>query len=100
MHQFTVPGIPLPVCALLCGILTTPLMAAQLPVANPGFEGNALSNPPASGPDNFIGAAGQGITPTPVPSWTFAAGTNPDSFTAYGGVSDLAAPNHALEGGL
>jgi hypothetical protein len=72
--------------------------AAPVAINNAGFETNVLSNPSPSGPDNFIGAAGQGTTPTAVPGWTFTAGSNPDSFTAYGGVSDLAVPNHATEG--
>lgn len=84
--------------ALSFATLAPGLPAATLVVNNPGFEANVLANPPASGPDNFLGAAGQGTTPTAVPGWTFAAASNPDSFTAYGGVSDLATPNHAPEG--
>lgn len=96
MRLFSIPLLAL--CAL--GSLSA-AHGAALAVANPGFESNILANPTSpSGPDNFINAAGQGITPTAVPGWTFAAGSNPDSFTAYGGVSDLAIPNHAPEGAL
>lgn len=84
--------------ALLLGGFPGLTHAIPLTINNPGFEANILANPAASGPDNFIGAAGQGVPHDSVPGWTFAAGSDPDSFTAYGGVSDLAVPNHATEG--
>ncbi|MES2568992.1 MAG: hypothetical protein V4710_02930 [Verrucomicrobiota bacterium] len=90
--------VSLLIAVVFIGGMTSGLFASSLTVINPGFESNVLTNPSANGPDNFIGAAGQGITPVSVPGWTFATGSNPDTFTAYGGVSDLAIPNHGPEG--
>ena len=75
------------------------LSAAVVPILNPGFEANLLANPNPGQIDNFIVAAGQGATITAVPNWTFTA-SQQDSFTSYGGVSDLAIANHAPEGAL
>jgi hypothetical protein len=73
--------------------------AAPVTIGNPGFEGNVLTNPSVGQNDNFIIAAGQGSTITTVPNWTFNA-SQLDSFTSYGGVSDLATGNHAPEGAI
>jgi hypothetical protein len=84
---------------LICSALFLgPLAEARdVPIMNAGFEGNLLPNPEPGAFDNFIFAAGQGVTLTPVPGWTFAA-TQLDGFTSYGGVSDLGIANHGPDG--
>lgn len=76
-----------------------PALADSISITNPGFESNVLANPGPGQFDNFIVAAGEGSTITAVPGWAFTA-TQINTFTSYGGVSDLAAANHAPEGAI
>jgi|GEM_PF-6930320 len=76
---------------------TTAAQAAM--IVNPGFESNLLANPNPSEFDNFIVAVGQEAVITQVPGWTFSA-VQQDSYTSYGGVSDLATANHGPEGSI
>jgi hypothetical protein len=71
--------------------------ARAVVIVNPGFEGNLLSNPNPGESDNFIVAVGEGQALTAVPGWNFLA-TQLDTFTSYGGVSDLGIANHGPEG--
>jgi hypothetical protein len=94
--SFIVRRASLAFAALFCAGVSA---ARAVPITNPGFEGNVLANPAAGQPDNFINAVGQGATLVAVPGWTFTAAQT-DSFTSYGGVSDLGDFNHALDGPL
>lgn len=76
-----------------------PAFADSVSITNPGFEANLLTNPEPGQFDNFIVAAGEGATITAVPGWTFHA-TQINTFTSYGGVSDLAVANHGPEGAI
>lgn len=76
-----------------------PVLADSIPITNPGFEANVLTNPAVGQKDNFIVAAGQDSTITAVPGWQFTA-TQVSPYTSYGGVSDLAAANHGPEGSI
>jgi len=66
-------------------------------IVNPGFESNILTNPSPGESDHFIVAVGQDAMITQVPGWTFSA-VQQDTYTSYGGVSDLGTANHGSEG--
>jgi hypothetical protein len=89
----------MPTRALLLAASLFATGAHAVLIVNPGFESNVLTNPGPGQIDNFVVAVGQGATLTNVPGWTFAA-EQLDTFTSYGGVSDLAAANHGPEGAL
>lgn len=99
MIQFHSSWFAIPHCIFALGLTASLTDAAPIAIVNAGFESNLLSNPPMGQPDNFIVAAGEGATITAVPGWTFVA-TQIDTFTSYGGVSDLGVFNHSLEGPL
>ncbi len=83
--------------AALLLILLSTASAVPIPITNPGFESNVLPNPSPGANDNFITAVGEGSVITTVPGWNFSA-TQVNSFTCYGGVSDLGIGNHAPDG--
>lgn len=80
------------------GLAVFSAKAATIAITNADFEANILANPGAQN-DNFTVTTGQGATITPAPGWTF--GYNQiDNYSAYAGISDLAAANLSSEGAL